>query len=80
MLGKCNYKCIILINSAIVNSALAIGSWRPHFDDESWRGSGYAFFWLSGPTVCLYSVLLCCFNDVLRPKKYSVSGQRTRHL
>ena len=44
MLGKCNYKCIILINSAIVNSALAIGSWRPHFDDESWRGSDYAFF------------------------------------
>ena len=34
-----------------------LGHWRQHFDDESWRGSGYAF--LARNSVCLYSVIWC---------------------
>ena len=37
-----------------------------HFDDKSWRGSGYSFFY-SPPSVCLYSVVMPC---VLVPPLY----------
>ena len=41
-------------------SALAIGPWRQHFDDESWRGSGYAF--LAESTFCVS--LFCAAGSI----------------
>ena len=35
-----------------LSNAHCLGPWRQHFDDESWRGSGYS----SRPSVCL---ILC---------------------
>jgi hypothetical protein len=31
------------------NASQTLGPWRQHFDDQSWRGSGYS----SRPSVCL---------------------------
>jgi hypothetical protein len=36
-----------------LSNAHWLGPWRQHFDDESWRDSGYS----SRPSVCL---ILCC--------------------
>jgi hypothetical protein len=37
------------VQGGCLSNAYWLGPWRPHFDDESWRGSGYS----SRPSVCL---------------------------
>jgi hypothetical protein len=41
-----------------------LGPWRQHFDDESWRGSGYAFLAESTFCVSLFCASINAVNTI----------------
>jgi hypothetical protein len=64
--------CTILLSSGL-GVFCRVGTWRQHFDNQSWRGSGYAF--LGESTFCLSlfcAPTLCQLTYV----EYTVLGQQ----